>query len=413
VKVDEQSQDPTWQTVKMERKNKQGKGKKQQNTGRRVEAPLSTATIGKVRSPRFAAGGPRSVVVSHREYVTDVITTSNTGLDTVFSTSINPGIPTAFPWLSTIANSYELYTFRRLEFQYIQRSNATVTGSVILSYDLDALDPVATDKVELFNQEGTVVGSVWSNSTLRVPTDALTRFARERYTRKGIYDVTDAKTYDVCRFDVTLDFFPSTTVCVGEIWVDYEVVLYQPQIRYEEESGELDNDASAGILATRPFGASDSTEPVLSDTFSKLFLKYSDTQLQARTGICGIIDMVSSVSDASVFEYVVSLTKATTQSNTKVLEYLGSWSYVINDVINSIRRIGVNISKGDILTFAGSGTTGALLVSLGMVFLPMIQENWLSIPTPSVVTDVVDDLPKAAAAAAVKHARYRRVDSKQ
>jgi len=66
-------------------------------------------------NPRYGT----SIVVKHREYVTDLLAGSTTDLAMLFQRYINAGDPGIFPYLSPIATMYEYYKFRSLSFEYV------------------------------------------------------------------------------------------------------------------------------------------------------------------------------------------------------------------------------------------------------------------------------------------------------
>jgi predicted nucleic acid-binding Zn ribbon protein len=78
-------------------------------------------------------------VITHREYITDIVTSSTAGAFSYVTYSINPGQDSLFPWLSNIAQCFEAYKMHGLVFEYKSMSadalNSTNTalGQVILS----------------------------------------------------------------------------------------------------------------------------------------------------------------------------------------------------------------------------------------------------------------------------------------
>jgi hypothetical protein len=176
---------------------------------------------------------PRGVTVRHREYIADVAIPSGTPTFNSGSYGINPGMPALFPWLSTMANSYELYRFNRLCFEYVTRSPATTGGSVYLAVDYDACDIPPVDKQGMLSYEGAVSDAAWQNIEVHLPSAFLNLGMRERYTRAGEYADVDKKTYDTGTLIIATEAIQelSADVHIGELWVDYEVELLVPQIR--------------------------------------------------------------------------------------------------------------------------------------------------------------------------------------
>lgn len=219
-------------------KNKQVKRPKRQTQGpkapgplparsagvKRVQAPISSGVVTVAQKPQFLNQG-QNVVVSHREYITDV-----SGVTTPFllelSLRINPGNASCFPWLSAIARRFESYNFRKLHFCYETETSTLSTGYCLLSIDYDPRDPPPTSKVVAFNYESAIKGAPWQ-SFRHVS-------HRENLSKRKTYLVADtgqpdADLYDVGNLFVALGGQASTDK-VGEIWVEYTVELMTPQL---------------------------------------------------------------------------------------------------------------------------------------------------------------------------------------
>jgi len=69
----------------------------------------------------------QSVVVRHREYITDVTSAENFTVD--LTVPLNPGLASSFPWLSTIAQQYQEYTWKGVIFEYVSTSGDVVASS--------------------------------------------------------------------------------------------------------------------------------------------------------------------------------------------------------------------------------------------------------------------------------------------
>lgn len=209
-------------------------------------APVAINYVKRVPKPRFQsmAGGVRIV---HREYFADVVG------NTTFGTSaynVQPGLPTAFPWLSQIANNFEKYKFKRLTFHYVNISATSERGRVTLALDKDALDDAPATKAELFQYEGAAEGSVWDKLSLNCP-HALERVL---FTRNGTISNSDLKTYDIGKLIVAVSNTADTST-VGELFVEYEVELSIPQPKscpaaYVVAGGTISKTAPYGSAAT-------------------------------------------------------------------------------------------------------------------------------------------------------------------
>lgn len=161
---------------------------------------------------------------------------------------INPGISSCFPWLSQIANAYELYSFKKLWFEYRTTSGevsgtSPALGKVVMTtnYDPDASPFVNIQEME--NYEGNCnfppfqgvarhyVNVSGSNMGSVLP-------YKRRYVRAGPVPVNspqggspDPHAYDVGLFQVGVQGCPpGGSVPIGELWVGYSIDLIKPRV---------------------------------------------------------------------------------------------------------------------------------------------------------------------------------------
>lgn len=180
--------------------------------------------------PQFGAGGPRGIRVTHREYIGDIITSSD-GSFKIQQFALNPGLNTTFPWLAGIAAQYDQWkpngivaAFKTTASTY---SGTAALGVVVMATDYDVDDPPYASKVEMENSEFAVSASV-ANSLLHPVECAMNeRPTRVLYTRQG--DVREKHFYDLGNFYVaTAGAAPSTNI--GELWITYDITFYKEQI---------------------------------------------------------------------------------------------------------------------------------------------------------------------------------------
>lgn len=163
--------------------------------------------------------------VIHRDFIRELDAT------TVFSNnvfSVNPGLDTTFPWLSSIANSFEKYRINGMVFQFKSTSSHVIDpriprlGQVIL----------ASDYSNVYMNRSRMMESTFSNSgkpsedilhAIECTSDGLYR------VRSGdIHNKTDIKTYDMCLFQLAIDNMSSNYPSMGQLWVSYDISFYNP-----------------------------------------------------------------------------------------------------------------------------------------------------------------------------------------
>jgi hypothetical protein len=276
---------------KSNKKTKQNSNKavvRGQNSGKRQPkisnmGPKKTAPIAK--SQKTKVGVPKIVqtkdgcVVTQRELITTLIAPGN-GFNILKRLRVNPASVGTFPWLSTIAGSFEQYRFRKLHFEYISRCPTTLAGSVLMSPDYDAQDgsPVNESVQSVF--KGTVEDVPWESNTLILLPNLMNRAYKSHFTMSDTRfanTTQDEKTIDSAQVFVSSDTDAGATL--GKLWVDYVCELITPQppvanpasggldVQYNQLStnlaGSLNPLVSTSTLAIRQ---QDSSDPILNLT---------------------------------------------------------------------------------------------------------------------------------------------------
>lgn len=186
----------------------------------------------------------QSVVIRHREFITTV--KSSTAFTVQESFQLNPGNSSTFPWLSTIANSFQEYRFKGIVFHYIPTSGNAISGtspslgSVMLQTSYRSNDSPPSNKAELLNE-------YWSGES--VPADT---FAHpiECNPAENPFNVQYVRSGDVPPGDNQLFYDLGVThLCtqgqlaannnLGDLWVTYEVELKKPIVASNVTSDTL------------------------------------------------------------------------------------------------------------------------------------------------------------------------------
>lgn len=177
--------------------------------------------------PRIA-GSFRSTRIVHRELIASIVGTS---AFTVGNTlSLNPGLASAFPWLSTQALGWEQYKFHKLRLCYYTRTGSTTPGSIMIVPDYDAADAAPTSELNASAYRDVVEEVPWTVE-FACPLDpaAMSQPGVRKYVRTGtLASNLDIKTYDSGTvFICTVD---GTAVNWGKLWIEYDVELFVPQL---------------------------------------------------------------------------------------------------------------------------------------------------------------------------------------
>lgn len=217
-------------TVTRKNNNLKRKERKKKSTAmfNNKQAPISKSVQMKKKAATIKTNGT-TICVSHTEYIADV-----TAAGSAFATTryvINPGLNVSFPWLANMANNYESYRFKKLEYHYKPICPTTTPGKVILAIDFDASDAAPNSKLIMNAYEGAVSCSPWDMIGYKATTSNLNKFGVQRFCRAGAAPTgTDIKTYDIGNLFIGTANTPSTSTTLGELYVNYEVEFYTPQL---------------------------------------------------------------------------------------------------------------------------------------------------------------------------------------
>lgn len=197
-----------------------GKNKSKQNAKpkgveqRKVMLPAGVAYVNQRRSTALAMYGEVERVSS---------IAGSTGFLVQGSFPINPALPSLFPWLANHATLYDKYRFKKLLFRYKTSRGSQSSGTIMMSFDADTLDPVAASSMEMSQSAVYSDGPVWSSLTLAIPCDQEWRF-----TRSASVANSDFKTYDFGRLTV------STEGCSDSLPHGFLEVEYQLEVKHKQ-----------------------------------------------------------------------------------------------------------------------------------------------------------------------------------
>jgi hypothetical protein len=197
---------------------------------------LSGNVISTDSVPDFA-NNRRTTIVTHREYIADIVSssTANTFLTQQFS--INPGLSVSFPWLSTVAANYEEYRILGMVYELKSissdalNSQQTNLGYVIAATQYNPYSPPFQSKQQMDNYEFAV--SVKPSLSVMHPIECKkseVAVGDLLFTRTGAVTGQDLRLYDWGVLTVATGGIQGTSVAVSELWCTYKIELLKPKI---------------------------------------------------------------------------------------------------------------------------------------------------------------------------------------
>lgn len=186
--------------------------------------------------PMFSGNG-RGTIITHREYVNDITTSSVIGAFKNQSFTIQPGNAITFPWLSSIAEHYEQYRIHGMVFYFKSTSGDSVgstntaIGTVVLSTDYNVNSTAYTTKQQMENAEFAQSAKASANQVHGIECDVAERSVALYFVRSDSINATDSlKWYDFANFQIATQGFQAANVNVGELWVSYTIEFFKPQV---------------------------------------------------------------------------------------------------------------------------------------------------------------------------------------
>lgn len=175
----------------------------------------------------------QSVVLRHREFIAQV--RGSQGFAVQDSFQLNPGNVKTFPWLSSIAASFQEYKFKGIVFHYVPSSGSAVAstnaalGTVMLQTSYRSNDTAPSSKSELLNEYWS--GECVPNDTFAHPVecDPAENPFNVQYVRSDDVPTNDSQLlYDLGVTHLCTSGQQADGFTLGDLWVTYEVELKKP-----------------------------------------------------------------------------------------------------------------------------------------------------------------------------------------
>lgn len=281
---------------------------KKRKVGKQASAAAAYASPNVGASPSVKQGRD-SVVVRHREFVTNV--TGSVNYTVANTLPLNPGMAATFPWLSVIAQNYESYRFRSLKFEYKTRTGTSVPGSALLAIDPDSSDSAPATEQAMSTFSRMIEDAPWKDICLTADVAALHNIGPRKYVRTTVLAANqDIKLYDAGNMYVaTVD---GTAVAWGKLWVEYEVEFFTPQTVPAglSSAATITNVAGTGTSGTCALGTSTTSNGALISAVSAV-----DSTVSLQNLVIGaeyqVVLRTSGAGTCSAFAGLVGLTLVT------------------------------------------------------------------------------------------------------
>lgn len=177
------------------------------------------------------------LVVTHREYVCDVITSSTLGAFSLQTFFINPGLPQLWEFLPQIACNYEEYIIEGMLLTYKPTSadatNSTniALGTVVMATQYNPTLPDYESKAEMMSAEYCTSCKPSEGMIHPIECDMSKTPQNMLYVRTGTIPTnTDQRLWDFAKVSIATSGFQGGSVVCGELWVSYQFALLKPRL---------------------------------------------------------------------------------------------------------------------------------------------------------------------------------------
>lgn len=352
-------------------KQRQGKAKKAQGQaksnkramGRKETVPANQFVERPYREPMIKRTSNSKTCMGQEEFLVDVV--GSVGFAVQQSFALNPGLASSFPWLSTQAQGWERYRFKKLNFRFTTSTGSTTPGTLIMSPDYDAADAAPSSQSVALTYKDREYCPPWCLDKLCMLNPAAMNAAyKEHYVRLGPLPANqDIKTFDVGVLHLCVT--GGTAVTWGKLFVEYEVEFFNPQLPPGGASVVLGGRINGGGAATaaNPLGVSATTVAGASgisvDALSNITFASPGTYMLSAS-ISGTV-LTAATLTAGAGAPVVALTDVVIV-NAAGTSMLGTWSIVVansNSVV-SLAATATTVTAGAARVRIGSVPAGSL-----------------------------------------------------
>jgi len=178
-------------------------------------------------------GKEGEIYVAHKEYLGDVVSSKLHKIQ--FALALNPALYGTFPWLSSLASSFQQHSAVGLMFTFVSTCGTAVSGtnpalgSVNMATQYDSVAGPFTTKQEMLNTEFAVSSVPSRNVTHAIECAPRSSTIDLLYTREAAPSgSSDIRLYDLGIFCLSTDGCPADGSVLGELWVTYNYKLCKP-----------------------------------------------------------------------------------------------------------------------------------------------------------------------------------------
>ncbi len=199
-----------------------------------VTAPAAMSVSRQSKPPRVT-GTANGLVVSHREYVGDIIATGSANWSIAQILPLDPAEPGTFPWLAPVACQYQRFRLRKLNVEYVADCSSSTAGSVLITYNRGVGTVLPATKQQQLEAE-TIRCSAWQNANYTFKVENNMYWTSPYYNLPNVTatntpyttGANDASNLNVAGRLILATSGTTGSVGLGEVYINYEFEFIAP-----------------------------------------------------------------------------------------------------------------------------------------------------------------------------------------
>jgi len=217
--------------------------------------------------------GSQHVRIRRREYIGTVTSSATAGAFSATKYQVNPGLFATFPWLASLAQSYESWKPHGIVYEFKTTSGASVgstntaLGNVMIGAQYNSY---ATDPVDKIHMEG--LANVLSIAPFEDGLCGLECRPKDRGSNtllcrnasvSGMSLTGQDQIFDLCDVFVATNGLQAASVVLGDLWITYDIEFFNPIV--PTVAPNMPNFYASGdtnIATSTPFGTSAANLPI-------------------------------------------------------------------------------------------------------------------------------------------------------
>lgn len=176
-------------------------------------------------------------VITHREYIQDVVSSGTTLAFSLSKINVNPGLQQSFPWLSQVAGAYQYYEIEGVSYHYVPTCATAVAngtnvslGFVLMRYVHDPVVAQDTTEFQMQNSYECIRNIAYAPIDLDI--ELKDKHIVERIVRTSLTQPanTDLRMYDTGYLEIASSGVVATSQTLGKLYVSYRIKLLRPSM---------------------------------------------------------------------------------------------------------------------------------------------------------------------------------------